>query len=102
MFFNLLIVDMFLNPTNSKLAQDTTEQSLFYLLKVRSRLFPWASKDEPLFYTPECGLSNELLLEKISDAFRFDYVFTKMHSNFTNIMSLRTGVLNNVSTLLKL
>ena len=63
---------------------------------------PWASKHAPLFYTPECGVSNELLLGKNRDAFRFDYVFTFMHTNFTNILSLSTGLLHTVSTILKL
>ena len=86
--FNLLKVDMFMNPTNIEPARAATGRHRYvpplYSWWWGVGWVPWDSTDESLFYTPECGVSNELLLGKIvrCDAFYFYYVFLSFFLSF--------------------
>ena len=102
-FFNLLKVDMFLNPIEIEPAQAAANKYLLYTpegeVLDEFHMLPHMNTS---FIILDVGYPMNGYWEKLRDAFLFDYVFTLLHIHFTNIMSLHTGLLKTVSTLFHL
>ena len=99
-FFNLLKVDMFMNPTDIKLAQAATNKSLLYTPEGEvSAEFHGHTQMNPYFILLNVGYPMDYYWKKPRDAFRFDYVFMSLRIYFRNVLSLSTCLLQTVSTL---
>ena len=93
-FFNLLKVDMFLNPTDIEPERAATDKSLLYTHEGEvSAEFHGLPQTNPSFILLNVGYQMYCYWNKSRDAFRFDYVFTSMHIHFTNVLSVCTGLL---------
>ena len=92
-FFDLLRLDMFLNPTNIEPARAAVNKSLLYTTESEvSAEFHGLPQMNPSFVLLNVGYPINFYWGKLCNAFRFDYVFMSLHIHFTNVLSLRTGL----------
>ena len=101
--FNWLKVDMFLNPTNIKPTRSAIDKSLIYTPGGEvSAEFHGLTQMNPYFILLNLGSPMNFYWVKSRDVFRFDYVFTSLHIHLTNVLSLRTGLLQTIPTLFQM
>ena len=102
-FFNLLKVDMFLNPTNIKLARDVVNNSLLHTPEGEQLdQFHGLPHMNPSFVLLNVRYPMNCCWKILRNAFRFNYVFTSLHIHFKNVLCLRTGLLQTISMLFQL
>ena len=93
----------FLNPTDIKNARATSDK--FLLNTPEDELsddFLGIPKTNHCFILLTVRYPMNSSNKQLRNAFRFDSVFTSLHINFTNVLSLHTGILHYVSTLFPL
>ena len=99
-FFNLLKVDMILNPTDIEPIRASINKSLLYTTGGEvSAEFYGLPQINPYIILLNVGYPMNFYWRKSRNAFGFNYLFTSLHIHFKTVLSLLTGLLQTVSFL---